>query len=289
MALFRRRKSLFPKLPLAKKHDLRQTLEESELPLKLPPKQDLGKIYTIKKVQKASLLAALALAILTPLTATWLQRQQFDTRSSASQASQPEIQRFVLVDADTGKDHVVISESEASLSLADLPENINLRAEVNGRTVSVRFFVDGVEINTEEKAPYAMAGDDDGTYASWTPVAGTAEIMAIPYSLPNARGVTGPSHILRLTFLDEGESGQETQPSNKPRLTYGDCNGDGVVNVRDMNALKLEVTDGDGTGLDQVASGTFSGSYACDANQDDTVTEADNSCIQSMILGESCQ
>jgi hypothetical protein len=55
----------------------------------------------------------------------------------------------------------------------------NLRAGFNG---SIRFAVDqNKDFRREGRAPYAMAGDQDGNYHPWTPSPGPHTVVAYPY------------------------------------------------------------------------------------------------------------
>jgi hypothetical protein len=55
----------------------------------------------------------------------------------------------------------------------------------------------------------------------------------------------------------------------------GDCNGDGKVSVADLEALKQEVADGDPHPTIDAQSGTYRGSWGCDANEDSLINSAD--------------
>lgn len=55
----------------------------------------------------------------------------------------------------------------------------------------------------------------------------------------------------------------------------GDCNGDGVVNYLDIQALQLELADGDPHPASTAAAGSYRGSWGCDANGDGLISSAD--------------
>jgi len=55
----------------------------------------------------------------------------------------------------------------------------------------------------------------------------------------------------------------------------GDCNGDGVVNYLDIQALQLELADGDPHTASTAAAGSYRGSWGCDADGDGLISNAD--------------
>jgi hypothetical protein len=89
----------------------------------------------------------------------------------------------------------------ATLNLATLPtRKLNIRANTSPATVgSVRFGLNGkTNYRTESGAPYALVGDHDGNYSSWTPSQGLHTLTATPYSKKNAKGT--PENPLSITF-----------------------------------------------------------------------------------------
>jgi hypothetical protein len=88
------------------------------------------------------------------------------------------------------------------LNLATLPtRNLNIRANTNPATVgSVWFGYDGIaNFRLQNSAPYALASDNDGDYAAWTPTVGSHTVTATPYTGTAATGTTGTA--LSLTFV----------------------------------------------------------------------------------------
>jgi hypothetical protein len=88
-----------------------------------------------------------------------------------------------------------------TLDLSALPtRQLNIRADTSPATVgSVRFALDGsANFRTESSAPYALAGDTGGDYASWTPTLGPHTLKATPYSGGGATGTAGTA--LTITF-----------------------------------------------------------------------------------------
>ena len=69
----------------------------------------------------------------------------------------------------------------------------------------------------------------------------------------------------------------------------GDCNGNGVLDVADLIACRLELFDGDGSFWLETPYGTFSGNPAgCDANGDTRVDAGDLVCKNLLLFGQSC-
>ncbi|MCB0061263.1 MAG: hypothetical protein KDE19_04090 [Caldilineaceae bacterium] len=64
----------------------------------------------------------------------------------------------------------------------------------------------------------------------------------------------------------------------------GDGNGDGAVDAGDLSACILELFDGDGAAVADVAGGTYAGTTGCDANQDNIIDAGDLSCTVLLIF-----
>ncbi len=77
---------------------------------------------------------------------------------------------------------------------------------------SVVFNFNGVDIETQNGAPYAVAGDNNGDYDPWNPPAGIHTLVATPHSKRNGKGTTGIPETIVFTVLDSA-----------PPV---DCNGD---------------------------------------------------------------
>lgn len=69
----------------------------------------------------------------------------------------------------------------------------------------------------------------------------------------------------------------------------GDCNMSGSVDFQDVDAIRLEIFDGDGTSASLAAGGSYKGSpVGCDANADRIIDSADSACAVLLINGRSC-
>lgn len=119
-----------------------------------------------------------------------------------------EVTGLTLINADTdqpvaGFDPLV---DGAVLNLAKLPtRNLNLRANTSPSPVgSVRFGLDGdPDYRTESAVPYALAGDNAGDYAAWTPSLGAHSVTATPYDQAGGAGTAGTSLALSFTVVDD--------------------------------------------------------------------------------------
>lgn len=59
----------------------------------------------------------------------------------------------------------------------------------------------------------------------------------------------------------------------------GDCNGDGLVNVQDILALRRELEDGDPQPMTSAQDGLFAGSWGCDVNADGVISREDSGAL----------
>jgi hypothetical protein len=108
---------------------------------------------------------------------------------------------FVLVQAGTKNDIMpitngaVINKSQAG--------SFSVRAQLCQSPVgSVKFFVNNAQTQTENAAPYAIAGDNSGTYFAWNPSAGNYSIQAIPYSQSGGGGMAGTSFTINISVIN---------------------------------------------------------------------------------------
>ncbi len=114
-------------------------------------------------------------------------------------SEQPAVTGLVLVDAETDTDLFVL-RPDTVLPEEDLPPAINIRAEVQGPIGSVVFWLNEVPVRTENVAPYALAGDDQGDYRAWNYEPGTYTIRAVPYTESGGKGVAGAAFTLSFSI-----------------------------------------------------------------------------------------
>jgi len=110
---------------------------------------------------------------------------------------------LVLVDADANQDIRPLVNND-TLNLFYLP-NLSIRALTSPGTVgSVGFNYDGnANFQTENIAPYALAGDTNGDYNPWTPTLGSHVLIATPYTASNKGGVAGQAKTINFTVINE--------------------------------------------------------------------------------------
>ena len=115
---------------------------------------------------------------------------------------------FTLINADTDQPIATFNplNNGATLNLATLPtRNLNIRANTSPATVgSVRFGWNGKSnYRTQNDAPYALGGDNNGDYSAWKPSLGTQTLTARPYTRSNARGTAGTALTITFSVIDQ--------------------------------------------------------------------------------------
>ncbi|HYO66249.1 MAG TPA: vanadium-dependent haloperoxidase [Archangium sp.] len=114
------------------------------------------------------------------------------------------ITSFTLIDADTDQPVSAFNPllNGAVLRLADLPPNLNIRANVFGTPSvgSVRFTYDGTTTH-DNSSPFALGGDTAGDYPPFALTPGTHVLTATPYNFDNGSGVGGVPLTLRFTVV----------------------------------------------------------------------------------------
>ncbi|MGV3559149.1 NHL domain-containing protein [Larkinella arboricola] len=119
---------------------------------------------------------------------------------------------FSLINADTEQEIKVLTPGD-QLNLATLPtRNLNIRANTTPSQVgSVVLMLSGQQIRnqTETGAPYALFGDTDGNYKSWTPAVGNYTLKGIPYTEAAGKGSAGTPLTLNFTVIDQAPTNQQ--------------------------------------------------------------------------------
>jgi hypothetical protein len=140
--------------------------------------------------------AATATATTPPVTST----------ATVSATNGPAVTRLLLINADTNRAIGPLTEG-ATLDLATLPtRNLSVQALTNPTRVgSVRFDLDnGAKVQTENTAPYALAGDTRGDFLPWTPSAGAHSLTVTAHSGRAASGTPGAPITVRFTVTNGG-------------------------------------------------------------------------------------
>lgn len=126
------------------------------------------------------------------------------TVNAAAQA----VTSFTLINADTDQPIATFDpvNNDVTLNLATLPtRNLNIRANTSPATVgSVHFGLDGKSnYRTDNRAPYALGGDNNGNYSTWRPSLGKHTLTARPYTRSDARGTAGTALTITFTVTDK--------------------------------------------------------------------------------------
>lgn len=101
------------------------------------------------------------------------------------------LQSFTLINANTelpvaGFDPI---PNNSIINRNVTGSNLNIRANTASTGIgSIRFELDGVSGRIENTAPYALTGDNNGNYNSWTPSLGAHRLKGYAYSQTNAQG-----------------------------------------------------------------------------------------------------
>jgi pectate lyase len=112
---------------------------------------------------------------------------------------------LTLINASTDEPIATLNNG-GTLNLATFPtRNLNIRADTSPAAIgSVRFGLDGKSnYRTDSRAPYALAGDNNGNYYSWRPSLGSHTVTATPYSEANAKGTIGTPLTITFTVINQ--------------------------------------------------------------------------------------
>ena len=119
-----------------------------------------------------------------------------------------EVRRFTLIDARTGRPIGTLKDG-ATVDRSEVGSRLSVRADVTGDVGSVRFEVDGRTVQTESTPPYALAGDTDGNYNTWSVGPGRHTLKATPYAEGGAKGAAGKALAITFTVTGEAAGGGE--------------------------------------------------------------------------------
>ena len=129
------------------------------------------------------------------------------TTASISVLQGGDVTKLTLINAETNQP-IGELQSGATLDLAKVGGNLNVRADVAGQVRSVRFALDGnSNYRTESTVPFALAGDGKGNYNSWTPSPGKHKIVATPFAQPQAKGAEGSPLVVEFNVVGKAASG----------------------------------------------------------------------------------
>ncbi len=175
---------------------------------------------------------------------------------SVTQQPQYVVQNFTLVNADTDKDIITLTDGDI-LNLATLPTtNLNIRANTNTPTLdSLAFALSGAQTRTvtETAAPYVLFGTVGTDYNAWVPAVGTYTLQGTPYAT-----TTDSSQVttaLTITFsvvnqpaanilptVSAGKDIQITLPTNIVTLSGLGSDADGTIAAYSWNQVSGPAT-----------------------------------------------
>lgn len=208
------------------------------------------------------------------------------------------VTQFTLVDASNDTE-IGLLEDGTILDLNQLPSNtLNIIAQTQPNTVGSVVFALNSNNNyqTENVAPYTLAGDTGGDYNNWTPDPGTYSLTATPYSEADGGGTAGTA--LSITFeVIEGDSNVNQPPiiAAIPNQTFtlNDAvdisvsaddpdNDDIVLSITGLPDSMNLLTNGNGTGQ-ITGTATPAGSYVVTITASDGVNSSSSDFILNVI------
>jgi hypothetical protein len=132
------------------------------------------------------------------------------------------VTQLILINADTDQPIREITNGDV-INFELLGTNrLNVLAEVEGTTQSVRFALDSrTNYRTENSAPYSLAGDTDGDYKPWTPSLGSHTLRATPYSADNAGGTAGVAREVTFQVIDQPVADPVAVQASAGSLAFG--------------------------------------------------------------------
>lgn len=126
---------------------------------------------------------------------------------------------------------------------------------------------------------YLVGGFVDGSLSYFADV--TAEAIAAPLKLVDG----GFGNVIDVAEGRDGAvvitTGVAIQRLVPP--ARGDCNGDGMVDVQDIFAVRRELGDGDPQPMTSAQDGLFAGSWGCDVNADGVISQEDSAALARAI------
>jgi len=88
----------------------------------------------------------------------------------------------------------------------DIGNSLSVRADPLSGVASVVFKLDGKVIRKENMVPYAVAGDNNGTYTAWRPAVGDHALIATPFGAPGGTGTAGTPVTITFTAVNTSPS-----------------------------------------------------------------------------------
>ena len=158
-----------------------------------------------------------------PLTVTMNSNKNI-TANFASVLGQ-QVVRYNLINANTDQVIQTIADG-AILNLSSLPtKNLNIQVITNPTkigSVEMALTSSGKSVKsvTENTAPYALYGDDNGNYKVWTPAAGSYTLTATPYTGSGGGGTAGAALKINFTVVNQQSSALVTNIKSTTGRNY---------------------------------------------------------------------
>lgn len=112
-----------------------------------------------------------------------------------------EVVSFTLMKSGTGGEIGPLTEG-MTINLATIGA-FSIRANKCQNGGSVKFIVNGSTVRTESSPPYAINGDNNGSYVAWNPTVGNKTLTAIPYTQGGGGGTAGISETVSFTVINQ--------------------------------------------------------------------------------------
>jgi len=153
------------------------------------------------------------------------------------QVSAPTVTGYVLVNADTDKDVLTLTEG-ITLDLAKLPRRLNVRANTSPATVgSVMMGLDG-KMHLEKAAPYALFDDNAGDYAAGTFSDGAHTLAALAFTGSMGTGAAGPTTSLKINVINHPQAAAGTVTSI---ILFNTATNQDIKVLKDFDKLDLKL------------------------------------------------
>ncbi len=182
----------------------------------------------------------------------------FLSQICSAQTIQSKITSFTLVNSVTGAAIRALTNG-STIDLGSDGNKLNIRANTYGTLTSVGFVLTGSEahFNDDERAPFCLLGDDNGSYNDWTPTVGSYTLKATPILLGTAgstetitfsvKNSSGSTNQNLAPTVNAGSDASVTLPTNSITLN-------GICNDPDGLIVKYQWTKIDGPAQFSIAS-----------------------------------
>lgn len=149
---------------------------------------------------------------------------------------------FTLINANSDLDIRTLNLIDTIYTSPDV--NVRVNVSPNPLVGSVEIFYGANFHRIESKAPYSVAGDNNGDYASWNLTPGTYNLTAIPYSDKFGNGTQGFPLSIQLTVIELPVPIRfsATMPEESKDLVYPNPAQDKIwVEAEDLTGKSLTV------------------------------------------------